>query len=136
MHAWAFEASADGGLAAGLDDAGGGAQAGAFERVVAHSVAVGGEVEGGLAGLLAVVGVDLDASHQRFDVTGLQLGVAPGKPEGTDLVVGAPQGGGELGEMLLGVEKVDDLDSASGQFLNIKLPIRLEAYDLVESAVP
>ena len=120
-HAAVLEAGADDVLAAPLDDAGRDAQTHRPERRVVHAFAVGGEVLGVLAGLLAGAGMAAQGGDDFIDAALVEfLAPLPG-PSFADLTRASVDGLGDLEQMALGVEDVDDLDGV-GEVLVGEVP--------------
>ena len=116
-HAALLEAAADDVLAATLDHAAGHAQAHRSELRVVHPRAVGGEVLGILAGLLATSGVAAQGGdHVVYAALVKLLAPLPG-PLLADLAAVSVDGPGDLEQMALGMEDVDDLDGIGKVFV-------------------
>jgi hypothetical protein len=116
VHAGAFEASADGHLAAGLDDSGRGAQALGVEVGVAHAVTVGLEVGQSPASVLAGGSRAADSSQQSVESARVEFLVSPLGPCRGARVGGPLESLGEVAEMLFGGEAIDDLPGLGKQF--------------------
>ena len=121
MHAAALEAAADDVLAGALDDAGGDAQPGGAEPRIAHALAVARDVADAFGGRLAAVGVLAKGGEQVVEAALVEFVAALFAPLGGEVGGGAVDGPGDLEQVLLGVEDVDDLDGA-GEVLVGEVP--------------
>jgi hypothetical protein len=109
VHTGSFEAGADGDFAAGFDDAGRSAEAPGVEGRVVHSVAVVLDVSGALSGVVADGSVRGQSGKQDVQVTLIEFVMAGLGPLLGDGAAGAPDGIGDVAEVLLDVKTIDDL---------------------------
>jgi hypothetical protein len=117
MHAGAFEASADGHLAASFDHAGGDAQTLGVELRVAHAEAVGLGVVQSPAGVFTGRGMAADRGQQSAEAAPVEFLVSVFCLGGGTRVGGAIKIFGEVAEILLGMEAIDDLPGSRKQFI-------------------
>src|SRR5258706_515158 len=121
-HTGLFEAMADDGFAAGLDDAGADEQMLLAELGIVHPSGVGGEVVGVVAkflGQLSISGLDLAKGSDEFsDLAFIEpTFLMQAYPGVAALSVGRMEQARQVPQMLAGVEQIDDLNGAGKVFL-------------------
>ena len=117
VHAGALEASADGHLAAGFDDAGGGAETLGVKLGVAHAVTVGLEVVESAAGVFTGGGMAAERRQQSVEAACVQFLMSAFDPCRGARVGGSVESFGQVAEVLLGVKAIDDLPGLGKQFV-------------------